>query len=205
MEHFENVVILYIHEIAMHVDHNIDDFKPPFLTDLSENKPTDLGTPAHVEALSACLTAIHRVYDVFCSFEPSVLHDLPTVSFVRTSYCTVALVRLYTAATIPGSKLAQIFHPSVFKVEHYLEKVTQQLKAATELDSGRVMTKFLSTVIMLKTWFSKRKEGKRTSTQGPFAPVDNSSASRESESMPAASGSPQQVGSALCPMFLWNH
>lgn len=185
MEHFENVVNLYMHEIAMHVDHNIDDFKPPFLTDLTEDKPSDMGTPAHVEALSSCLTAIHKTYDIFCSFDPSVLHDLPTLTFVRTSYCTVALVKLFNAASTPGNKLTEIFHPSVFKVEEYLDKVTQQLRAATEVDSGRVVTKFLAIVIMLKTWFSKRKEGKATFNQHPFTVLGDNS------SNPATSGGSQ--------------
>ncbi|KAL1958799.1 hypothetical protein VTO42DRAFT_3636 [Malbranchea cinnamomea] len=169
MQHFESVVNLYMHEIAMHVDHNIDDFKPPFLTDLTEDRQTDMGTPAHVDALSVCLTSIHRVYDLLCSFEPVAMHNLPTITFVRTSYCTVALIKLYNAATASGSGLNQVFPPSAFKIEHYFDKVTQQLRAAAEVQTGRVVSKFLLIVTMLKTWFLKRKEGMRGFVHPQFA------------------------------------
>ncbi|EEP76831.1 predicted protein [Uncinocarpus reesii 1704] len=57
MEHYENVLNVYMHEIGMHVDHNIDDFKPPFIGAIGEERQVDLGTAAHVDAL----TLIHHL------------------------------------------------------------------------------------------------------------------------------------------------
>lgn len=49
----EHVVNLYMHEVAMHVDHNVDEFKPPFTEDSLRplGEEPDSLTPAHISAL----------------------------------------------------------------------------------------------------------------------------------------------------------
>src|SRR5271168_4727369 len=65
VKHIEGIINLYMHEIAMHHNHNIDDFKPPFNIAPSEagtDEPA-LITPAHIEALTICQQSIHNAFD----------------------------------------------------------------------------------------------------------------------------------------------
>lgn len=158
MQHSEHIINVYMHEIGMHIDHNIDDFKPPFLTDLPDEAQVDLGSAAHVDALTACLTSIHEAFNIFVSLDFSVVQCLPTIHLARTSYASVALIKLSSAATSPASRLGHVFKPTDFMVEYHLNRVIHHLKVAGESDGGRTSAKFSLVLGMLKTWFLKRKD-----------------------------------------------
>lgn len=185
LRHYEGVVKIYMHEVAMHVDHNIDDFKPPFLPQPQDESHADMATPVHVDALTTCLSSIHDVFNLFLSFDHSLVNCLPTITMVRTSYASVALIKLLSAASAPGSRLGQVFNPSDLKVEYYLERVINHLKAAGDRNGGRTPAKFSLVLGMLRNWFLKRKDGKAPTTSannqglaGVFIGTDNSSASK---------------------------
>ncbi|KKZ61243.1 hypothetical protein EMCG_04115 [[Emmonsia] crescens] len=160
MHHYEHVLNVYMHEIGMHADHNIDDFKPPYINSLNSENQIDLGTPAHVDALTVCLTSIHEAFDTFISLDHVTLQSIPTIHFVRTAYASVALIKLYTAASFPNTHLGQVFNPTDFKIEYFLNKLILQLKDPGDRVSGRIPSRFALVLGMLKTWFMKRKEGK---------------------------------------------
>lgn len=160
LKHYEKVVSIYMHEVAMHIDHNIDDFKPPFMPAPRDESQADLATPVHVDALTTCLSSIHDVFNLFLSFDVSLVNCLPTIFMVRTSYSSVALIKLLSAASAPGSRLGQVFDPSDLKVEYYLDRIINHMKAAGEHNGGRTPAKFSLVLNMLKNWFLKRKDGK---------------------------------------------
>ncbi|KAJ9246681.1 transcriptional regulator family: Fungal Specific TF [Paecilomyces variotii] len=158
MRHFEQILNVYMHEIAMHVDHNIDDFRPPFVSSAREGALTEHTTPAHVDALTSCLTSIHESLDIMCSLDQKTILALPTIFFARTSYVAVALIKLFSATSAQDSRLGQVFDPADLKVEYYLDKVTQHFKVAGNNDGGRTVAKFAVVLSMLKNWFLKRKD-----------------------------------------------
>ncbi|PGH11170.1 hypothetical protein AJ79_05012 [Helicocarpus griseus UAMH5409] len=160
MHHYELVLNIYMHEIGMHADHNIDDFKPPFINGLNSETSVDLGTPAHVDALTTCLTSIHAAINTFASIDHSTLQCLPTIHYVRTAYASVALIKLFTATSHPSTRLGRVFNLTDFKIEDYLGKLIQHMKVPGESGGGRVAGRFALMLEMLKSWFVKRKEGK---------------------------------------------
>lgn len=98
----------------MHIDHNIDEFKPPFTEENMRNNrignrddSTPL-SPAHIAALSTCLTSIDGVFEAFLSLEIDVIRNLPVVIFVRTAYAVVVLIKMYFAASAPNSELGKV-------------------------------------------------------------------------------------------------
>lgn len=147
-----------MHEIGMHIDHNIDDFKPPFLGNIGEEGQADLGTAVHVDALTACLTSIHKSLQLFCSLDHRDLICLPTFHFVRTSYAAVALIKLFSLAISSGSRLNHIFDPADFKIEYFLDKLTHHLRVCGETKGGRIGGKFSLMVAMLKSWYMRSKD-----------------------------------------------
>ncbi|KAL1855054.1 hypothetical protein Plec18170_004468 [Paecilomyces lecythidis] len=158
LRHFEHILNVYIHEIGMHVDHNIDDFRPPFVSSAQEGAQTEHTSPAHVDALTTCLTSIHESLDVMCSLDQKTILGLPTIFFARTSYVAVALIKLFSATSAQDSRLGQVFDPADLKVEYYLDKVTRHFKEASNNEGGRTVAKFAVVLTMLKNWFMKRKD-----------------------------------------------
>jgi hypothetical protein len=159
IQHTEAIINLYMHEIAMHYNHNIDDFKPPYnITPLDGPSEPDFVTPAHIEALTICLSSIHNAFDAFLSMDVKVLRALPTLFFVRNSYAAVALIKMYSAVSAKGSKFGKTFKTSDLKVEQYLDRLINRLTKTAESGASRVAHKFSFIFNMLKNWHLKRVE-----------------------------------------------
>lgn len=158
LQHNEAIVNLYIHEIAMHHSHNIDDFRPPYGVS-DEHEIPDYITPAHIDSLTICLDSIHRAIDAFIEMPIATIRFLPTVFFVRNSYAAAALIKMYTAVSATGSKLGSVFKPKDLKVEHYLDAMIDRMKRAAEGGQCAVAMRFTLIITMLRSWQAKRAAG----------------------------------------------
>ena len=159
-KHSEAIINLYTHEISMHHNHNIDDFKPPYNIAPEDGSPDpDQITTAHIDSLIICLHSIHQAFDAFIEMDISVLRALPTLFFVRNSYAAVALIKMYSSVTARDSQFATIFKVEDLRVEHYLSKLIEKLTQVAEGNQSRVARKFSFIFNMLKGWHAKRNEG----------------------------------------------
>jgi hypothetical protein len=159
-----HVVNLHMHEIAMHVDHGVEEFQPPFTEEAllgSENPEPDLLTPAHINALSTCLTSIDGIFETFLSFEVDVIRCLPLFHFVRVAYAVVVLMKMFFAAATPNSELGKVIDKDNMKVEYYLDGLLEIFKATAADGKSRPASKFLVVLIMLKSWFHRKREPKQ--------------------------------------------
>ena len=157
----EHVVNLYMHEVAMHVDHNVDEFKPPFTEEtLRGVGEAEMLTPAHISALSTCLTSIDGILETFQSLDIETIRCLPVANFVRVAYAVVVLIKMYFAASTPNSELGKVINKDNMKVEQYLDGLVEIFKASAQEEKSRPSSKFLMVLIMLKTWFHRQREGK---------------------------------------------
>ncbi|KAH0543555.1 hypothetical protein FGG08_002116 [Glutinoglossum americanum] len=159
-----HAVNLYMHEIAMHIDHDGDDFRPPFIeatfSKESGKGETGLLTTARISALTACLTSIHDCFRIFLSFDSTTMRCIPIYNFVRMAYAVVALIKMYLAASAPNSELGKIFKKEEMKVEYYLDALLDILRATADDDKYKPAAKFCMILLMLKTWFQKQRDGK---------------------------------------------
>ncbi|TVY73392.1 Transcriptional regulator WAR1 [Lachnellula suecica] len=157
-----HVVSLYMHEVAMHVDHNVDEFKPPFteetLRGVGDREPEAL-TSTHISALSSCLTSIDGIFETFFQFDIETIRCLPIFNFIRVAYAVVVLIKMYFAAAQPNSELGKVINKDNMKVEQYLDNLVATFKAAAADEKSRPSAKFLMVLIMLKTWFHRQREG----------------------------------------------
>ena len=159
VQHLDGVTDLYIHEIAIHHSHNIDDFRPPYAVMEEDPDAPDYITAAHIESLTICLHSIHRIFNAFLAMTVANLRALPTIFFVRNSYAAVALIKMYTAITAKGSTFGSVFKPEDLKVDYYLDAVVEQLRKAGEGGQCRVASKFIHVFAMLANWQVKRAAG----------------------------------------------
>ncbi|KAE8444603.1 hypothetical protein EG329_014434 [Mollisiaceae sp. DMI_Dod_QoI] len=159
----EHVVNLYMHEVAMHVDHNVEEFKPPFTEDnlrgLGDNDQSLPLSAAHISALSVCLTSIDRIFETFLQFDVETIRCLPVANFVRVAYAVVVLIKMYFAAATPNSELGKIINKDNMKVEQYLDGLVGIFRASAAEEKSRPSGKFLMVLLMLKTWFHRQREG----------------------------------------------
>lgn len=157
----EHVLSLYMHEVAMHVDHNVEEFKPPFteesLRGLDRDAATVPLTAVHINALSTCLTAIDGVFTTFLSIDIDTVRALPVMHFVRMAYAVVVLLKMYFAAAIEGSELGKVIDKDNMRVEFYLDHLLEHLRAAAADEKSKAGSKFLVVVAMLKNWFSRQR------------------------------------------------
>lgn len=176
MKHTKAIINLYMHEIAMHNEHNIDDFRPPYHSTPIEGPPDpESVTPIHIASLTKCLHAAHAAFDAFLSMDISLLRSLPTHFFVRNSYAAVALIKLYTAIAAKESKIGAIFQPEELRVDVYLDRLIGTLTKAAEGGMCKVAYKFSRIFQMLRRWHLKRTEapsgsGSREHSQPRVAP-----------------------------------
>lgn len=161
----EHVVNLYMHEVAMHVDHSAEEFKlPPFTEDALRGvgeEPVTL-TPAHISALSICLKSIDGIFETFLKIDPETIRCLPVGNFVRVAYAVVVLLKMYFAAATPNSELGKVIDKDNMKVEQYLDSLVETFRASAAEEKSRPSAKFLMVLIMLKTWFHRQLESKPT-------------------------------------------
>lgn len=159
VQHAEGIINLYMHEIAMHHNHNIDDFRPPYNATPIEGPPDpDNVTPAHIEALTTCIHSAHAAFDAFLQMDIKMLRALPTLFFVRNAYAAVALIKMYSAVSAKGSKFGSIFKTKDLKVEYYLDRMIDVLSKTCDAGMSRVAHKFSMIFNMLKSWHMKRTE-----------------------------------------------
>lgn len=188
----EAVINLYMHEIVMHHDHNIDDFRPPYI---DQTKPSHEGdsspepdglTPTHVDALTICLQSIHRAFDAVLEMGVDGVRLNPTLVFVRSSYAAVVLIKLHSAVTgSGGGRFGAVFKKDELKVEYYLDRLITILKQAADGSQFCVTGKFAFILTMLKNWHLRRKESKTVrESQGSDQQDSNDRDTREAPQRP---------------------
>lgn len=154
-----NMVSLYMHEIALHTKAGFDAFRPPFCPDAlkEDSVATEALSTAHINALSASLTAIDGIINAFLDMEVYTLRTMPVMNFVRVSYAMVVLLKMYFSASAPRSDLATVIEKDNLKVDHYLDSLIEKFCLAAADGKSRPASKFLVVLAMLRSWFMKQK------------------------------------------------
>jgi hypothetical protein len=143
----------------MHHEHDIDNFKPPFAMMVGDAIPDvsyEISATDPVPLLTICLHSIHRIFDAFLSVDPIKLRIFPCLVFVRILYAGIALLKLSSIATAPGSPLASVFGPDDLKVEEYLEKLAIALAETSGHGKYRFTGEFWEQVSMMRLWWLKK-------------------------------------------------
>lgn len=208
MKHTKAIINLYMHEIAMHNEHNIDDFRPPYHSTPIEGPPDPASvTPVHIDSLTKCLHSAHEAFEAFLSMDIDFLRSLPTHFFVRNSYAAVALIKLYTACAAKESKMGAIFQPSELKVDYYLDALISTLRKVADGGMSRVAFKFSRIFDMLQKWHLRRTEvpsgrGSREQSQPRMPPK---AASRTPVYNPTPPPPNEQQYRHQLPPLAWQH
>lgn len=158
----QEVTKLYMHEIALHINHNVDDFRAPFTEESlrASSGQSVVASPAHTKAIAQCLSSVHAIFDAFFAFDPTMIRALPIFYFVRIAYAVVVLIKLHFAITAPGSEVSKIITEEQLRVEKYLDTLLRLFQALDDDDAFRPANKFLFILGKMHAWFQKNKECK---------------------------------------------
>ena len=150
-----------MHEIAMHINHNVDDFRAPFTEESirAASGQWDVLSPAHSSALCECLQSVRGVLGTFFEFDIATIRALPIFYFVRVAYAIVVLVKLYFAITAPGSEVGKIMSSEDLQMEYHLDTLLKLFNTIDAEDSFRPASKFLVILGKLTDWFQRNKNG----------------------------------------------
>lgn len=154
------MTMAYAHEIALHRDHNVDDFKPPFTESMMRVppiRPNVLLSSCHINALSRCLTSAHRVLQIFMNMTISAVRSVPVFTFVRTNYACVILIKLYFSASHPRSELGKVIDKESLRADEYMGKLLEMFRKAGDGGLSRQAQTFTVMLTMMRHWFNKQK------------------------------------------------
>lgn len=157
---FEHVTELYLHEIALHFNHNIEDFRLPFTEESLKSvaNTSDTLTQNQMAALEACLKAAHGILQTMLGFEKSFIKTLPMLLyFVRCVYALVILIKMHVAVCSPGSELGKMMKPEDLKVDYYVDSLMSLFGGVAAEEEFRPHPKILRILAVLKDWFGKHK------------------------------------------------
>ncbi len=170
---FEHVTSLYLHEIALHFNHNVEDFRMPFTEESlkSVNNTSDTLTQNQIAALEACLRAAHGILDTMLSFEIHMVKTLPMlIYFVRCVYAMVILIKMHVAVCTPGSEMGKMMRPEDLKVDSYMDRLIAMFSFVAKEEEFRPHPKILRILNVLREWFGKHKENVAAMARGEQIP-----------------------------------
>ncbi|KPM36634.1 hypothetical protein AK830_g9930 [Neonectria ditissima] len=155
-----HVISLRMHEIALNGEGKAD-MKPPFDTATLEDGMLieDALTTFHVNAVSACLTAINGIFEAFLSMDLDDIRSLPVLIFSRVAYAIAMLIKICLSAMIPNSELGEVINKDLMKATHYLDELVHKFSDAAADDRCRPVAKYMAVVATLRTWFLDQIKG----------------------------------------------
>ena len=154
-EHLYGCLNLYIHEIAIHHDHNVDEFRPTY-TDSKQPPSGSFVTTGHIDALTTCLDSAHRVLDSYLSLDLEICRATPNLVIVWNTYAEVALIKLHGVLHAPDSVFGSIFTPDL-KTDYYLEAMVAKLKEVSANGRWPPAEAFIFVTKKLRSWHTHKR------------------------------------------------
>lgn len=194
LEFFEHVTSLYLHEIALHFNHNVDDFRVPFTEESLKSvaNTSDTLTQNQMAALEACVKSSHGIMDTILSYDTRDFMSLPMLLFfIRCIYALVILIKMHVAVCTPKSELGKMIQPDDLRVDHYLDQfisLLKRLSAANEEFRPHPKMLFISNI--LKDWFQRHKEGVEAQKRGESPGKQQSSQPNKQQENPQTHQTP---------------
>ena len=187
-----------LHEIALHADHDADDFRPPF--SLAATRPSSKSlSPPYISAIMVCISSSQRLIDIFLGMSIEAVRACPRLLWIRLCYAVVILMKLSISASTPSSELGKIIDPGDCKVLYYSEKVIAYLDKISTVASQKkhdLSFRFLHVLTNLNFWYQKH-----TLQLNATSGQNETLSKQEPESLPSVVGvsASQDMTSVMSP------
>ena len=144
---------MFLHELALHVDHSPEDFKAPYqMGVIHPSDSEDMPIKALVSSTVDLIRSSHALLDAFLSMPIDNARALPVFTFVRISFATFVLAKLMLSSTSTHSKLAPVIDRSSLKASAYMDKTILFVRSIIGPNGCRVPAIFLALLFKLRQW-----------------------------------------------------
>lgn len=145
---------MFLHELALHLDHSPEDFKAPYQMGVihPSEEEEDVPIKALVESTVDLIQSSHALLDAFLGMRVDKARSLPVFAFVRVSFATFVLAKLMLSSTSKHSKLASVIDRSSLKTELYMDKTILFVRGIVGPHGCRVPAIFLALLFKLRQW-----------------------------------------------------
>ncbi|PKY00105.1 hypothetical protein P168DRAFT_276538 [Aspergillus campestris IBT 28561] len=158
---------VYAHELALHVNNNIDEFKAPFFAEsLKTCKLVDVqdSNTSHLSMLRIIVIASRGLLDTFIKLSISDMLALPPHIYGgRVIYAVVLLMKLHKTITESGKESSNSIHFEELHLETYLEQLVTISKILIAKDERSALSRAFLIMPQLMGWFylhwSRRPSG----------------------------------------------
>lgn len=145
---------MYLHEIALHPEHDAEDFRPPFYVTSTLAKSKMTMSPAYVNAVMECVSSAQTVLKIMIDMQWETVRALPAFLYARALYALVILIKLHLSTYSPHSELGKIVDRETLMTQIYAEKTLKQMKRVAGDDGKCILgAKFYAILGKLVGWF----------------------------------------------------
>lgn len=144
---------IYLHEVALHVDHSPEDFKAPFqMGPVHPWHGAEVPTQILAEGIADCISSAHNLMNTFTDVDPEKGRCLPVFVYVRISFAAFVLAKLCLSAAHQRSRIGMVLDRSSLKVEDFLDRAILHVRAVVGTVRCRVPAIFLALLFKLRQW-----------------------------------------------------
>lgn len=162
---------LYMNELALHVNNNIDEFKAPFFArSLKTCNFLDNQDPSHLSMIRAIVIASQGLLNIFLGFSiPDMLTLPPHIYGGRVIYAVILLMKIHKAITLSGKGIGEITQAGDLGLEAYLERLIVTSKYLRTQDERSPLSRAFMIMPQLVEQFKKshKPEGDTTMNKSP--------------------------------------
>jgi len=144
---------LFLHELALHIDHSPEDFKAPYqMGVIHPCGDREIPIKPVVGAIADLIKSSHDLIDAFVGMGAEVARFQPIFIFVRVSFAAFVLAKLCLSAYSPESRLANVIERESLHAEPYVDRLILFVQEVVGPRGRHVPSLFLALLFKLRQW-----------------------------------------------------
>ncbi|CAM1504905.1 Fc.00g024960.m01.CDS01 [Cosmosporella sp. VM-42] len=160
-----HTILTGLYEKALHDQHNLDDFRPPYTIrslHLIKNAKTE-GSPEVDRVLARCIGHARTLLQTFLRIDVETLRSIPVISYTRMTYAVVVLIKSYVSLRMKqGAHSNTTVYDGNLAPTMTLRPLVEKLALAAGEQQLRVPTAFHHAMSNITLWCIQNLEN------GPF-------------------------------------
>ncbi|RDL32088.1 uncharacterized protein BP5553_09490 [Venustampulla echinocandica] len=150
---------IYLHEVAIHDDHPIEDLTPPYKLDrVLSIEPNIHASSSYIKPVSIIISSVHCLLDMMLNMDVETMRAIPIFNYVRMTYAILVLTKLYISSKTLESQIGSVLEPGILKLGPCLESLIEKLSLAVGPMECRAPFTFLGILLRLRTWYTSQEK-----------------------------------------------
>jgi hypothetical protein len=180
-----------MHELALHVNNNIDEFKAPFSAkSLKTCSFGDMQGSSNLSMIRAIILASQGLLDIFLGFSISEMLALPPYIYGgRVIYAVILLMKIHKAVMTFEKGVGDFIHADKLRLEAYLEKLVITSKCLINVDGGSALSRAFLIMPQLAERFKGPSKPDEGQTMGSLSTKTGNEQLNTASPIPAVSPS----------------